>query len=605
MKYSIVLLVQHAELAEACIARIEQYTGGAYEIIAINDGGGDIVTRVLERTKVHHVLTNHTRLGVAASYNQGAAIAAGERLVFIRDHIGVSEQWLFHLSDCLDNHPDAAMVGPMSNDVSGMQRLPIPCETMMQLDRTARAMILTQSGCSQKVTRLLSHLLLMRKEVLERLGGFDERFGLETYEDDDLCYRALQAGYSLYIAQDCFVRYTSPPSLFPEEPNWYSSQLTRNQAIAQEKWGLDVTEALMKWTYPVTVSLCMIVKNEEQTLDRCLSSVKGLVDEIIIVDTGSEDRTKEIAGRYTDRLFDFTWVHDFARARNYAFSQATQDYILWLDADDVVQPHDAEKLQRLLSAVQWDTDAVSMNYNIAFNEYGQVTVSSRRNRLVKREKRFQWIGPVHEYLNVYGNIVASDISITHDRLHKNSSRNLNIYETRLAAGEAFNARDLYYFANELADHEQWERAIEQYEQFLKHTDGWVEDKIRACGRMADSFHNLGNIQEAKSQALQSFVYGLPKAENCCRLGFYCLSEERYEEAVFWYKLAVDTPKPDMTNAIIDHDCWTWLPHLQLCVCYDRLGKKELANQHNEIAMKFIPNDSRVLANKRYFETVLS
>ena len=72
----------------------------------------------------------------------------------------------------------------------------------------------------------------------------------------------------------------------------------------------------------ITISLCMIVKNEEKLLARCLDSVAGLMDEIIIVDTGSTDRTKEIAARYTDKIYDFEWVQDFSAARNFAFSKA-------------------------------------------------------------------------------------------------------------------------------------------------------------------------------------------------------------------------------------------------------------------------------------------
>ena len=74
-----------------------------------------------------------------------------------------------------------------------------------------------------------------------------------------------------------------------------------------------------------TVSLCMIVRNEEDVLGRCLESVKDIVDEIIIVDTGSTDRTKEIAGRFTNTVYDFPWIDDFSAARNFSFSKATID----------------------------------------------------------------------------------------------------------------------------------------------------------------------------------------------------------------------------------------------------------------------------------------
>jgi glycosyltransferase involved in cell wall biosynthesis len=110
----------------------------------------------------------------------------------------------------------------------------------------------------------------------------------------------------------------------------------------------------------ITISLCMIVKNEEKTLERCLRSVDGIVDEIVIVDTGPEDTTKAIAGRFTSRVPDFEWIDDFSAARNYSFAQATMDYILWLDADDVLLPEDRTKLLELKNTLSPTVDAVSM-----------------------------------------------------------------------------------------------------------------------------------------------------------------------------------------------------------------------------------------------------
>ena len=75
--------------------------------------------------------------------------------------------------------------------------------------------------------------------------------------------------------------------------------------------------------YMVSISLCMIVKNEESILERCLDSLHGLMDEIIIVDTGSTDNTKQVALKYTNQVYDFSWCDDFAAARNFSFSKAT------------------------------------------------------------------------------------------------------------------------------------------------------------------------------------------------------------------------------------------------------------------------------------------
>ena len=77
----------------------------------------------------------------------------------------------------------------------------------------------------------------------------------------------------------------------------------------------------------IRISCCMIVKDEEKVLARCLDSIADLMDEIIIVDTGSTDRTKEIARKYTDKIYDFKWIQDFSAARNYAFSLAKMEYI--------------------------------------------------------------------------------------------------------------------------------------------------------------------------------------------------------------------------------------------------------------------------------------
>ena len=102
-----------------------------------------------------------------------------------------------------------------------------------------------------------------------------------------------------------------------------------------------------------TISLCMIVKNEEKVLARCLDSVKPAVDEIVILDTGSTDATKDVAARYTDRIYDFPWVDDFSAARNASFAKASMTFTMWLDADDVlVVTGHADLVARVLQLTQ-------------------------------------------------------------------------------------------------------------------------------------------------------------------------------------------------------------------------------------------------------------
>ncbi|WP_019421527.1 tetratricopeptide repeat-containing glycosyltransferase family 2 protein [Paenibacillus sp. OSY-SE] len=354
-----------------------------------------------------------------------------------------------------------------------------------------------------------------------------------------------------------------------------------------------------------TISLCMIVRNEEDTLERCLSSLANLADEIIIVDTGSTDETKSVAQRFTDRIYDFAWIEDFAAARNYAFSLARMDYILWLDADDIFRERDRRKLSAFKCTLDPTIDSVTMEYHLAFDEFGNVTARNRRNRLVKRANEFRWIGKVHEYLEVWGNIVNSDIAVTHASVQHDSDRNIRIYEAALARGESLSPRDLYYFANELKDHGRYLKAIDYYEKFLATGQGWIEDVLSSCGKMADCYHALDDTERELECTLCSFRYAAPRAEFCCRLGYYFLQRNEVDSSIFWYNVAANLDQPKENLGFTNVACSTWLPHLQLCVCYDRKGQHELAYAHNEMALRYRPHDERMLHNQQYLQNVLA
>jgi glycosyltransferase involved in cell wall biosynthesis len=249
-----------------------------------------------------------------------------------------------------------------------------------------------------------------------------------------------------------------------------------------------------------SISLCMIVKNEEATLERCLSSVAGIADEIIIVDTGSEDGTKEIAGKFTSWVVDFTWIDDFAAARNYSFAQANMDYILWLDADDVLIPEERAKFLELKSTLSPTIDAVSMTYHVAFDDSNNVTQSSRRFRLVRRSRNFVWAGVVHEDLVAEGpfQYFGSDIVVTHQKPVGESDpsrRNLLIYEKHFKAGREMRPVDLFHYPRELEAHGEFERAIPYYLEFLECKEADVELSLFTLDRLARCYYLTGNLEK--------------------------------------------------------------------------------------------------------------
>lgn len=354
----------------------------------------------------------------------------------------------------------------------------------------------------------------------------------------------------------------------------------------------------------ITVSLCMIVKNEEEVLGRCLGSLAHLVDEIIIMDTGSTDATKAIAEKYGAKIFDFIWVDDFAAARNAVFAKATQDYILWFDADDVLPEEEQEKFLELKKTLDLSVDSVTMLYYLAFDEYGNVSFSLRRNRMVKREKNFKWKGPVHEYLEVCGDIFHSEVAVVHKSKGGSGDRNLKIYQRRLEKGEVFSPRDLYYYGNELVDHGLYEEAISVYGRFLAEGGGWIEDNIACCGKLADCYHHLGQKEKEISSVLKTLSFDSPRSEFCCRLGYHFLEKQDYLSSIFWYRLATQIrPKQDYLG--FQNTAYsTWLPHLQLCVCYSQLGAHRLAYLHNEVALHFRPDDQAILNNKALLEAMV-
>nr|WP_307416086.1 glycosyltransferase [Paenibacillus sp. W2I17] len=423
---------------------------------------------------------------------------------------------------------------------------------------------------------------LIRKNVLAAGVSYDQIPNVSFWgEDRHFCIRAQALGFRLFV-----------DTHFPAYHIYRLSELPGVSAFNRRARRGEET---------ISITLCMIVKNEEASLARCLDSVNGIADEIVIVDTGSTDRTRQIASRYTDRIVDFEWVDDFAAARNYAFDQAKSEYILWLDADDVFEPEDRAKLIALKRSLDPDVDSVTMDYNLSFTADGKVAYSLRRNRLVRRDRQFRWIGAVHEYLAVAGNLLHSDIAVTHKKDKEYTDRNLRIYRKREQAGEEFGPRDLYYFGNELKDHGQHEDAVKYYEKFLDTGLGWVEDQIAACQKIADCEAALEHPEQEVTALFRSFAYDLPRAEICCRLGGYFADREDYRKALFWYEQATRAVRPDDPMVVLNEAAWTWMPHLQLCVCYDRMGNRAKAREHNDIALAYHPTHPSMLYNDRYFK----
>lgn len=348
------------------------------------------------------------------------------------------------------------------------------------------------------------------------------------------------------------------------------------------------------------ISLCMIVKNEEKVIGRCLDSICDIVDEIIVVDTGSTDRTKSIVNQYTDKIYDFKWVNDFAKARNYSFSKATKDYILWMDADDVILQEDKKKLKKLKESMDGTVDVYTMVYNYSQDENGTPIIVQRRERIVKRENNYQWISPIHEVIVPTGNIVDTDIVVTHKKHGiKDVNRNLRIFEQMIKDHVEFDDRQEYCYAKELYFLQKIPEAIKQYNQFInkyiKEYDKRKDLLYSALIELSDCYKRTDNEEKEWETLLLILQNQIPGKECLNKIADIFFRKEKYEEAIFWFKnsLQLEDTVEDLYNNFYANIC--------IGVCYYWLGNLEKANIYNEKAGKMIPRDETYQKNAEIYQ----
>lgn len=354
----------------------------------------------------------------------------------------------------------------------------------------------------------------------------------------------------------------------------------------------------------MTISVCMIVKNEEEVLERCLSCITSFADEIIIVDTGSTDKTKEIALKFTPFVYDFEWIDDFAAARNFSFSKATKNFCMWLDADDIITQENQLKLIELKKNLLDNIEVVMMPYHTSFDAQGNVTFSYYRERMVKNNKGYLWAGRIHEVIHKIKNVAYEEIAVEHHKeVVKDPNRNLRIFESMIQNGENLDARGMYYYGRELYYHQQYAKSIQILLEFLNRKDGWIENKIEACHLLSICYKNIKEENQEILILFHSFLFDIPRAEICCDIGDYFFQRNDYKKAIYWYEEATKKEINLKSGGFITNDCYHFIPYLQLCVCYYRSGDLEKSYSYHSLSEALKPEHPAVQLNKNFFETL--
>lgn len=298
-----------------------------------------------------------------------------------------------------------------------------------------------------------------------------------------------------------------------------------------------------------TFSLCMIVKNEENVLKRCLESYCGLMDEIIIVDTGSTDSTKEIAAGYTSLVYDFEWTGSFADARNFAASKATKDYIFTADADEYIDSGNQKQLALLKEKLLPEIEIVQMYYctpsdvNTVYNfekEY--------RPKLYKRLRSFTWIDPIHETLRLDPVVYDSEIEICHRPEGLHTNRDLQALEGLTAGGVRLSKKLHHMYAMELyrsGTEKDFLAAENAFKLTLEQENRDTDELREAVCVLAKSRRMQGDVSGFFKYAMKDAALSFT-AEVCCELGAFYESCGDKAEAIVWYQNALSE-----TESILD------------------------------------------------------
>jgi GT2 family glycosyltransferase/tetratricopeptide (TPR) repeat protein len=421
----LILCCNQLEYTRLCLESVLRFTAAPYELVLVDNGSRDGTAAYLEEIARRGVtdrvvlIRNEANRGFAAGCNQAIAEARGGYLALLNNDTIVTDGWLDGLIACVEREGSSVgLAGATSNYANPPQLVAPDYEDLRGLETFALGRRREFAGRALRVERLAGFCLLVRRAVLESVGNLDERFGLGFFDDDDLCVRAREAGFGLRVALDIYVHHFGSRT-FAGLGIDCERQLKENFTRFRAKWGpARAAGYYLPWEKPgepeaasvpaVTVpaealtrprvSLCMIVKNEEANLPACLATAADLVDEVVVVDTGSTDRTRAVAARSGARVFDFPWVDDFAAARNESLRHAGGEWIFWLDADDRLDADNRARLRSVLAGLSDDNIAYVMKCVCRSEQAdGSVTVVDHV-RLFRNHPDLQWKYRVHEQI---------------------------------------------------------------------------------------------------------------------------------------------------------------------------------------------------------------
>lgn len=375
----------------------------------------------------------------------------------------------------------------------------------------------------------------------------------------------------------------------------------------------------------VKISACLIAKNEEDRIERALKSIVDHVDEIIVVDTGSTDRTVELASKYA-KVVTFTEcnhssgeIMNFSMARQKSFDLAQHDWVVWMDADDEVVG--AEQFREIAELHAGPTPvAIMFPYEYAYDDKNKPSCVLYRERLLNPRKAYEWKGAVHEVLMPIGpnarTTYDNRIVYKHHREGKltNQFRNLNILRHAVEKGDE-DPRTLYYLGQEYYSVGNTADAIKAYTKYLQ-LSGWNEERCSACLKLSDIHCELGDYDTAADWAFKALRERESWGETYFQLGkcFYFAAQRKkasgqearllWERSVNFFNIGISLP-PTKTVLFINPMQRKFEIHRFLNIALNELGDVAHALDSVNMALRENSDDVELCINKRVYEEHLA
>lgn len=300
-----------------------------------------------------------------------------------------------------------------------------------------------------------------------------------------------------------------------------------------------------------TLSLCMIVRNSSRTLGACLDSIAPWVDELIVVDTGSVDDTKEIALQFGAKLYEFPWRDDFSAARNESLRHAMGDWLFWMDSDDTISEENGKRLRELVDqALETAPMAFVMQVHCPGSRDKEDVTVVDHVKLFRNDSRIRFEGRIHEQVlpslrACDAEIAWTDIFVTHSGSdhspagrRRKQQRDLRLLELELA-DRPEHPFVLFNLGMTYADMNDDAQAIEYLKRCLHNSSAEESHVRKAYALLVSCLVRLEKDEEAMRIVTRGRELFPDDAELSFRQGILFQRAHRYEEAIDAYERAVE------------------------------------------------------------------